>query len=294
MDFKHETVLMHECINGLNIHPSGIYVDGTLGGGGHSFQIAQQLTSGRLIGIDKDVDALAAAAARLRIFGDAVTCVQGDFGSLAEVLDELHIGKIDGCLLDLGCSSYQLDTAERGFSYMQDGPLDMRMNKSSPFTAYDVVNSYERQQLAAVIKHYGEERWADRIAEFIVKARPIETTFALVEVIKNAIPAAARRTGPHPAKRTFQAIRIEVNEELTAIEKAIGSIVPRLNLGGRLCIISFHSLEDRIVKHAFKDSGEKIITKRPIEAGEEELERNPRSRSAKLRILEKSVGEGRP
>ncbi|MDO4754153.1 MAG: 16S rRNA (cytosine(1402)-N(4))-methyltransferase RsmH [Bacillota bacterium] len=287
MSFKHETVMMLECIQGLNIHPGGVYVDGTLGGGGHSFKIAQQLTNGILISIDKDDDALRAGGEKLKIFGEKVRIEKGDFADVDEVLKRVGIEKIDGCLLDLGCSSYQFDTPERGFSYMNDGPLDMRMNRDAELSAYDVVNDYDREELAKVIKLYGEERWADRIAEFIVRERPIRTTFELVEVIKMAIPASARRTGPHPAKRTFQAIRIEVNNELGAVRKAIENIIPRLAAGGRLCIISFHSLEDRIVKHAFKDSGEKIITKRPIEASEEEVERNPRSRSAKLRILEK-------
>lgn len=287
MRFKHETVMMLECIQGLNIRSGGIYVDGTLGGGGHSFQIAQQLTTGRLISVDKDEDALAAGGERLGIFGDRVRIEKGDFGRLDEILDRIGISRIDGCLLDLGCSSYQFDTPERGFSYMHDGPLDMRMNRQEGPTAYDVVNTYSKEELSEMIRVYGEERWADRIADFIVRERPLHTTFELVEVIKMAIPAAARRTGPHPAKRTFQAIRIEVNDELGAVERAIERIVPRLSSGGRLCIISFHSLEDRIVKRAFRDSGEKVITKRPIEASAEEVERNPRSRSAKLRILEK-------
>lgn len=287
MDFRHETVLLNECIHGLNIHPSGIYVDGTLGGGGHSFQIAQKLGSGKLLGIDKDGDALEAARGRLRIFGEKVLCVRGDFSDIPEILDAHGIGRMDGCLLDLGCSSHQFDTAERGFSYMHDGPLDMRMNRDAELTAAEVVNTYREEKLAEMIRVYGEERWASRIAAFIVQERPIETTFALVDVIKKAIPAAARRSGPHPAKRTFQAIRIEVNDELGAVERAVKAVIPRLNAGGRLCVISFHSLEDRIVKHVFKDSGERVLTKRPITASDEELARNPRSRSAKLRVLEK-------
>lgn len=279
--------MMLECIQGLNIHPSGIYVDGTLGGGGHSFQIAQQLTTGCLVSIDKDDDALAAGGEKLKIFGDKVRIEKGDFSDLDAVLDRVGISKIDGCLLDLGCSSYQFDTPSRGFSYMNDGPLDMRMNRDGDLRAYDIVNDYAEADLARIIRLYGEERWADRIAAFIVKNRPISTTCGLVEVIKAAIPAAARRSGPHPAKRTFQALRIEVNDELGAVERAIRNILPRLRVGGRLCVISFHSLEDRIVKHAFRDSGEKILTKRPIEASAYEVERNPRARSAKLRILEK-------
>lgn len=287
MSFKHETVMMLECIQGLNIRSGGIYVDGTLGGGGHSFQIAQQLASGKLISIDKDEDALLAGSERLRIFGDRVQVEKGDFSNIDEILDRLGVARIDGCLLDLGCSSYQFDTPERGFSYMHDGPLDMRMNREEGLTAGEIVNTYSKEELSRMIRVYGEERWADRIADFIVRERPIRTTFELVEVIKMAIPAAARRTGPHPAKRTFQAIRIEVNDELGAVERAIARIIPRLAPGGRLCIISFHSLEDRIVKHAFRDSGEKVLTKRPIEASPEEVERNPRARSAKLRILER-------
>lgn len=287
MSFKHETVMMLECIQGLNIRSGGIYVDGTLGGGGHSFQIAQQLASGKLISIDKDEDALRAGSERLHIFGERVQVEKGDFSNIDEILDRLGVARIDGCLLDLGCSSYQFDTPERGFSYMHDGPLDMRMNREEGLTAGEIVNTYSKEELSRMIRVYGEERWADRIADFIVRERPIRTTFELVEVIKMAIPAAARRTGPHPAKRTFQAIRIEVNDELGAVERAIARIIPRLAPGGRLCIISFHSLEDRIVKHAFRDSGEKVLTKRPIEASPEEVERNPRARSAKLRILER-------
>lgn len=287
MEFSHESVLLQECLAGLNIKPTGIYVDGTLGGGGHSFQIAQRLTSGMIIGIDKDTDALAAARGRLAIFGALTRCVQGDFADTPEILREIGIDRVDGMLLDLGCSSYQFDSAERGFSYMKDAPLDMRMNRSSEFTAADVVNEYSKDELARIIRVYGEERWADRIADFIIAARPIATTFELVAAIKNAVPASARRGGPHPAKRTFQAIRIEVNDELGSIERVIPEAISMLAPGGRLCIISFHSLEDRIVKHAFKDSGQKIITKRPLEASDDEVRRNPRARSAKLRILEK-------
>ncbi len=278
---------MNESLDGLNLRRGGVYVDGTLGGAGHSFQIAQCIGDGRLIGLDKDETAIAVARERLQIFGDRVTCVHSDFSELKNVLEELNIEKIDGLLLDLGCSSHQFDTAERGFSYMKDGPLDMRMNPDIDFTAEDVVNTYSRDELTEIIKKYGEERWASRIAEFIAENRPLHTTTELVETIKKAIPAGARRNGPHPAKRTFQALRIEVNDELGAVERAIKSAIPLLNSGGRLCVISFHSLEDRIVKNVFKESGERIITKRPMTPSDEEVKLNPRARSAKLRVLEK-------
>ncbi len=287
IDFKHETVMMKECIDGLMIRKNGIYVDGTLGGAGHSFQIAQRIDGGRLIGLDKDETAIAVAKERLAIFEDRVSLVHSDFSELESVLKYLGIEKIDGILLDLGCSSYQFDTPERGFSYMNDGPLDMRMNANAEFTAADIVNTYDKNELTEIIRSYGEERWASRIAEFIVDERPLYTTAELVDVIKKAIPAGARRNGPHPAKRTFQALRIEVNDELGAVERAIRSVIPLLQSGGRMCIISFHSLEDRIVKTVFKESGEKIITKRPLVPADEEIARNPRARSAKLRILEK-------
>ncbi len=287
IDFKHETVMMKECIDGLMIRKNGIYVDGTLGGAGHSFQIAQRIDGGRLIGLDKDETAIAVATERLAIFEDRVSLVHSDFSELESVLKYLGIEKIDGILLDLGCSSHQFDTPERGFSYMNDGPLDMRMNANAEFTAADIVNTYDKNELTEIIRSYGEERWASRIAEFIVDERPLYTTAELVDVIKKAIPAGARRNGPHPAKRTFQALRIEVNDELGAVERAIRSVIPLLQSGGRMCIISFHSLEDRIVKTVFKESGEKIITKRPLVPTDEEIARNPRARSAKLRILEK-------
>ncbi len=309
MSFNHVSVLLKECIDGLNIKPNGIYVDGTLGGGGHSFKILQLLENGKLIGIDQDTDALKAATERLKIFEDKFVPVHRNFSEIETVLDELGIKKIDGLLLDLGVSSFQLDEAERGFSYMNDGKLDMRMNQSDTFTAYDIVNTYSERKLTSIINEYGEENWANRIAKFIIEARtekPIETTFELVEVIKKAIPAAARKDGPHPAKRTFQAIRIEVNNELKIIEQTIEATVKRLNKGGRIAIITFHSLEDRIVKTAYKNLAQgctcppefpvcicggkpkvKIISKKPILPSDEEVEMNPRARSAKLRVAEK-------
>lgn len=309
MSFNHVSVLLKECINGLNIKPDGTYVDGTLGGGGHSFHILQRLETGRLIGIDQDTDALSAATNRLKIYGDKFIPVHSNFSNLKQVLETLAIKKIDGLLLDLGVSSFQLDEAERGFSYMNDGKLDMRMNQSDAFTAYEVVNEYSERKLTEIISEYGEENWANRIAKFIVEARsnkPIETTFELVEIIKNAIPAAARKDGPHPAKRTFQAIRIEVNNELRIIEQTIEDAVKHLNKGGRIAIITFHSLEDRIVKNAYKKLAQgctcppefpvcvcggkpkvKIITRKPILPSDDEIEGNPRARSAKLRVAEK-------
>ena len=309
MSFNHVSVLLKECIEGLNIKPNGIYVDGTLGGGGHSFKILQLLDKGKLIGVDQDTDALNAATEKLKIFEGKFIPYHSNFSKIAQVLEDLDIKKIDGLLLDLGVSSFQLDEAERGFSYMNDGKLDMRMNQSDAFTAYDVVNSYSEHELTKIISDYGEENWANRIAKFIIEERankPIETTFELVDVIKNAIPAAARKDGPHPAKRTFQAIRIEVNNELKIIEQTIEAAVENMNKGGRIAIITFHSLEDRIVKNAFKKLAQgctcppefpicvcggkpvvKIITKKPILPSEQEVESNPRARSAKLRVAEK-------
>ena len=310
MEFKHTSVLFNECINGLAIKPDGIYVDGTLGGGGHASGICQNLSkNGTLIGIDRDRDALEAAENRLAEYECKKYFVQSNYSDIKEVLEELEIEKIDGALLDLGVSSFQLDNPERGFSYMHDAPLDMRMSQDDDFTAYDVVNDYDAKELTEVIRKYGEERWASRIADFVVKARktkPIETTSELVDVIKAAIPAAARRTGPHPAKRTFQAIRIEVNDELGQLERAVDEFCDVLAPGGRLCIISFHSLEDRIVKEIInkrinpctcpkefpvcvcgKVGDIKKSSNKPILPSEEELENNPRARSAKLRIAEK-------
>lgn len=306
MEFRHETVLLQESIDALAIRPDGIYVDGTLGGGGHSFEIAKCLKDGRLIGIDQDRDALAAAIRRLSEFGERFIPAKSNFSHLADVLQDLNIPQIDGMLLDLGVSSYQLDNADRGFSYMHDGDLDMRMDRDANRSAYQVVNEYEEDELFRVIRDFGEENWAKRIAQFIVKNRPIRSTQELVEVIKQAVPASARRTGPHPAKRTFQAIRIEVNNELEILEETIEQCVDRLRSGGRMAIITFHSLEDRIVKNKFRQladpctcpsefprcvCGEKakvrVITRKPIVPTQDELERNPRSRSAKLRVIEK-------
>lgn len=307
--FSHVSVLLYECIEGLDIKPDGIYVDGTAGGGGHSYEIASRLTTGKLIAIDRDDEAIAAASARLAPFGERALVVKSNYSDVKSVLESLGIEKIDGLLLDLGVSSYQLDTAERGFSYNADAPLDMRMDTSSPFSAYNVVNEYSEQELKKVIYNYGEERFAPRIASAIVKYRekkPIETTGELVSIIKSAIPAAAREGGHHPAKRTFQAIRIEVNGELAIIEPTIKDAVEMLKPGGRVSIITFHSLEDRIVKQTYADLASgctcpknfpvcvcgkkpavKVVSRKPILPSAEELEVNPRSRSAKLRVAEK-------
>ena len=309
MEFNHISVLLNECIEGLNIKENGIYVDGTLGGGGHSSHIAAKLTTGRLIGIDQDTDAIQAASKRLEPYKNVFTAVHSNFYNVREVLDNLGIEKADGFLLDLGVSSYQLDEADRGFSYMHDAPLDMRMNRENEYSAWNVVNEKSEKELNDIIFKYGEEKWAKRIAQFIVQERaikPIETTYELVEVIKKAVPLGARRDGPHPAKRTFQAIRIEVNGELAILDKTVDDMVASLNPGGRLCIITFHSLEDRIIKNAMKRHENpcvcppefpvcvcgkkpdgKVITRKPILPSDEELELNPRSRSAKLRILER-------
>jgi len=310
MEFKHVSVLLEECIENLNIKPDGIYVDGTLGGGGHASYICQHLSpEGTLIGIDRDQDALNAASERLKDYPCQKIFVQSNYSDIRNVLEELELDGIDGALLDLGVSSFQLDNAERGFSYMHDAPLDMRMNQDDSFTAYDVVNEYDQKELTRIISKYGEEKWASRVATFIVNGRkdgPIETTGQLVELIKAAIPAKARREGPHPAKRTFQAIRIEVNDELGQLEHAIEEFCDVLNPEGRLCVISFHSLEDRIVKEIIakrvnpctcpkefpvcvcgKTADIKKISKKPILPSAEELEFNPRSRSAKLRVCEK-------
>ena len=309
MEFNHVSVLLNECIEGLNIKENGIYVDGTLGGAGHSSEILKRLSNeGRLIGIDQDTDALKAAKERLKDYSN-VTFVHSNFSNIENVLNNLNIDGVDGILMDLGVSSYQLDEGERGFSYMKDAPLDMRMNRENDFSAYNVVNEYSEEDLYRIIRDYGEEKFAKRIASFIVENRQeknIETTLELVEIIKNAIPAKARREGPHPAKRTFQAIRIEVNSELSILNKTIEDGVEKLNKGGRMAIITFHSLEDRIVKNKFRDlavscrcpkefpvcvCGEKakvkIISRKAIEPTKEEVEINPRSRSAKLRVIEK-------
>ena len=309
MEFKHISVLLEECLDALNIRKDGIYVDCTLGGAGHSSEIVKRLDEeGRLIGIDQDKDALKAAGDRLKEFNN-VTLVHSNFHDIYNVLNNLDLEGVDGILIDLGVSSYQLDNGERGFSYMQDAPLDMRMNRENSLSAYEIVNNYSEEELFKIIREYGEEKFAKRIAGFIVKARenkPVETTLELVDIIKAAIPAKARREGPHPAKRTFQAIRIEVNKELDIIESTIRDGVEKLNKGGRMAIITFHSLEDRIVKNVYKDLANpctcpssfpicicnkeakvKLITRKPIEASKEELEYNPRSRSAKLRVIEK-------
>lgn len=310
MKFEHVSVLLNECIEGLDIKPDGTYVDGTLGGAGHAFVVCSHLSNkGHFIGIDQDHNALTVSKERLSHVSPKVTLVKSNFVEVKSVLEQLGIEKVDGMLIDLGVSSHQLDEPSRGFSYMHDAPLDMRMNQEASYNAYEVVNTMSEEALYHVIKDYGEERWAKRIANFIVTERskkPIETTCELVEVIKKAIPQGARKDGPHPAKRTFQAIRIAVNRELEIIEPTIRDIVSRLNKGGRLCIITFHSLEDRIVKHTFKALEDpctcskslpicvcgkvpevKVITKKPILPSDEEIEVNPRSRSAKLRIIEK-------
>ena len=310
MEFSHAPVMPDECISNLDIKEDGIYVDGTIGGGGHSSLICSRLSEkGTLIGIDRDMDALDASRKRLSEFKCTKHFVQSNYSGIKRVLEELGISGIDGALLDLGVSSFQLDNPERGFSYMNDAPLDMRMDQNSGFTAGDVVNTYSEKELAKIIRDYGEERWATRIAAFVVRRRKeknIETTGELVQIIKNAIPASARRDGPHPAKRTFQAIRIEVNDELGQLKRAVTDFIDVLAPGGRLAIITFHSLEDRIVKEAFnkranpctcppelpvcvcgKVADVKKITKKPVTPGDEETETNPRSRSAKLRVLEK-------
>lgn len=309
MEFKHVSVLLDECIEGLNIKEDGIYVDGTLGGAGHSSEIVKRLNeNGRLIGIDQDKDALKAASKRLEEYKN-VTLVHNNFYNIDSILEEIDIEKVDGILLDLGVSSYQLDTGERGFSYMKDAPLDMRMNRENSFSAYNVINEYSEEELYRIIKDYGEERFAKRIANFIVnrrKEKEIETTLELVDIIKAAIPAKLRREGPHPAKRTFQAIRIEVNSELSILNRAIEDGIKRLNKGGRMAIITFHSLEDRIVKLKFRElenpctcprefpmcvCGKKslgrVVSRKAIEPTEDEVTNNPRSRSAKLRIFER-------
>lgn len=309
MEFNHVSVLLNESIEGLNIKENGVYVDGTLGGAGHSRSIVEKLKNGRLIGIDQDKNAIKKAEEVLKDNLEKVTIIHNNFKNIKSVLEGLGIEKVDGILLDLGVSSHQLDEGDRGFSYKQDAPLDMRMNREQGLSAWDVVNDYSKDELERIIKDYGEENWARRIAEFIVTERqekPIDTTKDLVEVIKKAVPSGARRDGPHPAKRTFQAIRIEVNNELGIIKQTILDGCKFLNKKGRMCIITFHSLEDRIVKETFKELFQqcicppempicqcdkkrevKIITRKPIIASEEELEINRRSRSAKLRIIEK-------
>lgn len=308
-EFHHISVLLEECIEGLAIKPDGIYVDGTLGGAGHSSRIAARLTTGTLVGIDRDPVALKAAGERLAPFGDRVKLVHSNFCRMAEALRELGISGVDGILLDLGVSSPQLDDGERGFSYMVDAPLDMRMNREDSLDASVVVNTWPQEDLRRILYTYGEERYAPQIAAAICRRReekPIETTLELVDIIRSAMPPAALREKQHPAKRSFQAIRIAVNDELGSVEQAMEVAIPLLNPGGRLAVITFHSLEDRIVKNAMTQAAKgctcppsfpvcvcgkkpqvKIISRKPILASDEELERNPRSRSAKLRICEK-------
>ena len=308
-EFHHVSVLLEECIEGLNIKPDGIYVDGTLGGAGHSSRIAEKLTTGRLIGIDRDPVALKAAGERLAPFGDRVRLVHSNFCELDKALDDLGITGVDGILLDLGVSSPQLDDGQRGFSYMVDAPLDMRMNGQDSLDAKQIVNHWSYEELKRILYDYGEERFAPRIAAAICKRREekeIETTLELVDIIRGAMPASALREKQHPAKRSFQAIRIAVNDELGSVERVMQKAIPCLNPGGRLAVITFHSLEDRIVKQAMAEAAKgctcppefpvcvcgkkprvKLITRKPIVSGETELERNPRARSAKLRICEK-------
>lgn len=309
MGFEHIPVLLNEVIEGLNIDPEGIYVDGTLGGAGHSYEIAKRLKSGRLIGIDRDEEAIAAASKRLDPFSDRVTIVRGNYGDMADILENIGISEVDGILLDLGVSSHQLDEAERGFSYREDAPLDMRMDRRDELTAYDVVNTYTEAELARILKDYGEERFAVSIARHIVKARaerPVGTTFELSDIIKASIPAKYRDKKGHPAKRSFQAIRIEVNHELDILRDSLNGMIDILRPGGRLCVISFHSLEDRIVKQAMRTAEDpcicpkdfpvcvcgrkpkgRCVSKKAITAADNELDTNNRAHSAKLRIFEK-------
>lgn len=309
MEFSHVPVLLWECIEGLNIKPDGVYVDGTLGRGGHSEEIAKRLTTGKLISIDQDQQAIDEAGARLAPYGDKVILVKDNFRNTAAILERLGYEGVDGMLFDLGVSSPQLDDAERGFSYMNDAPLDMRMDRSASITAYDVVNTWSEFELKRILRDYGEERNAGRIAAKIVRVRedkPIETTLELVDVIRSAMPAAALREKQHPAKRSFQAIRIAVNDELGAVEDMIRTVPDKLNKGGRLCVISFHSLEDRLIKNgiAVRENGctcpreapictcgfkqtLRNVYRKPVVSGQQELDENPRARSAKLRVAEK-------
>ena len=310
MEFQHKSVLLQECIDALNIRPDGIYLDGTLGGAGHSSQIARRLTEGgRLIGVDRDRTALAAAKERLAPYADRVTLVHSNFAEIDAILDSLGIPAVDGMLFDLGVSSPQLDDASRGFSYMADAPLDMRMDKDDALTAGAVVNTWPQGELRRILYDYGEERYAPQIAAAICRARekaPVETTLELVDIIRSAMPAQALREKQHPAKRSFQAIRIAVNDELGAVSRMMQAAVGRLNPGGRLAVITFHSLEDRIVKSEMQQAAQgctcppdfpvcvcgkkplvKLVTRKPIVSGPAELEENPRARSAKLRVVEK-------
>ncbi len=312
MEFKHYSVMLNETIEQLNIRPDGIYVDGTLGGAGHSLEIAKRLTTGRLIGIDQDADAIAAASERLADYKDKVTIVRSNYAQMKEVLHDLGINKVDGILLDLGVSSFQLDTPERGFTYRsEEAPLDMRMDDRQTLTARDIVNDYSEMELFRIIRDYGEDRFAKNIAKHIVNARnikPIETTGELNAIIKGAIPMKVQVTGGHPSKRTYQAIRIELNHELDVLRDNLDDMIELLSDGGRFCIITFHSLEDRIVKSAFKKNenpctcpsnfpvcvcGNKskghVVTRKPILPSEKELEENSRSKSAKLRVFERAT-----
>lgn len=313
MEFRHKSVLLNEVIENLKIKEDGIYVDGTLGGGGHSYEILSRLSDkGRLIGIDQDADAIAAATKRLEEFQDCGTILRGNYRQMTQMLHDIGIDKVDGILLDLGVSSYQLDDAERGFTYRTDAPLDMRMDRRQPLTAEIVVNTYGEEELWHVLTEYGEERFANRIANRIVRERqknPIRTTGQLVEIIKASIPARNRISGGHPAKRTFQALRIEVNKELDVLEESLDGMISSLNQGGRICVITFQSLEDRIVKNNFRKNenpcicppefpvcvcGRKpkgfVVTRKPILPSAEEIQENPRSKSAKLRVFEAREG----
>lgn len=310
MDFKHKSVLLDETIEGLGIKPNGIYVDGTLGGGGHAYEVCSKLgENGRFIGIDQDDAAIKAAGERLKEFKDKVTIVRDNYSNMKQVLHNLSIDKVDGIVLDLGVSSYQLDTADRGFSYMSDAPLDMRMDQRQELTAKDIVNQYSEMQLYYIIKDFGEDKFAKNIAKHIVRARElkeIETTGELSEIIKAAIPMKQRLTGGHPAKKTFQAIRIELNKELEVLKNSLDDMIEILNNEGRICVITFHSLEDRIIKNIFrknenpctcpsdfpvcicgKQSKGKVITRKPILPSELEIEENKRSKSSKLRVFER-------
>ena len=315
MEFVHKSIMLEEVIESLAIKPNGIYVDGTLGGAGHSSEIVKRLgEDGRLIGIDQDGEAIEAATKRLKPYKDKVTIVRSNYAQMKEVLRDLGIPKVDGILLDLGVSSYQLDNAERGFTYREDVPLDMRMDQRQTKTARDIVNDYTETELFHMIRDYGEDKFARNIAKHIVQARqkaPIETTGQLIEVIKAAIPKKVRATGGHPAKKTFQAIRIELNHELDVLKNNLEDMIDLLNDEGRIAIITFHSLEDRIVKNIFRTSERpcicppefpvcvcgrvskgKVITRKPIVPGKEELEENSRSKSAKLRVFERRITEG--